>query len=68
MAGEMEENVDSRSPEPLARFPTGNAVHPAASPHAVFNAQRPTSNAQFRKTFMLMLLIMLMIVPNPCSP
>jgi hypothetical protein len=28
---------DSRSPEALALSPNGNAVHPAASPHAVFS-------------------------------
>jgi len=39
--GESERNsskrLDSRSPETLAHFPTGNAVYPAASPHAVFS-------------------------------
>ena len=31
--------IDSRSPETLTRFPSGYAVHPAASQHAVLPLQ-----------------------------
>src|SRR2546428_12521230 len=56
-----EENGELTRDLPVARshHHATNAVHPPASPHGVFNAQRPTLNVQFRTSFVLVFLLML---------